>query len=162
MAGDLDTERPTTAQGAIVAWLAYLNHERRSSPRTLEAYGEAARRYVNFLEQHRGESLTVPAMGEVSAAELRAFLASRRQGPRPLAPRSLSQTLSAVRAFHRWLDRRLDVGNSNIALVRGPRVVPGVPRPISEDQARGLIAEPALDPDREDWEAARLDRKSVV
>ena len=32
---------------------------------------------------------------------------------------------------------------------------PGAPRPVSEDQARGLIAEPALDPDREDWEAAR-------
>jgi integrase/recombinase XerC len=110
---------------------------------------------VNFLEQHRGGSLSVSAMAEVSAADLRAFLASRRQGPRPLSPRSLSQTLSAVRAFHRWLDRRLDIGNANIALVRGPRVVPGVPRPISEDQARGLIAEPALDPDREDWEVAR-------
>jgi integrase/recombinase XerC len=155
MAGALSHERPTTAQGAIVAWLAYLNHERRSSPRTLEAYGDAARRYVNFLEQHQGGALSVSAMGEVGAADLRAFLASRRQGPKPLSPRSLSQTLSAVRALHRWLDRRLEVGNSAIALVRGPRVTPGVPRPISEDQALGLIAEPALDPDREDWEVAR-------
>ena len=155
MAGDLETETPTSAQGAIVAWLAYLNHERRSSPRTLEAYGDAARRYVGFLEQHRGGALSVGAMAEITAADLRGFLASRRTGPRPLSPRSLSQTLSAVRAFHRWLDRRLNVANANIALVRGPRVVPGVPRPISEDQARGLIAEPALDPDRENWEVAR-------
>jgi integrase/recombinase XerC len=155
MAGAVTGERPSTAQGAIVAWLAYLNHERRSAPRTLEAYGDAVRRYVNFLEQHRGEALTAKAMGEVGAADLRAFLASRRRGPKPLSPRSLSQTLSAVRAFHRWLDRRLDIGNSAIALVRGPRVAPGVPRPVSEDQAIGLIAEPALDPDREDWEVAR-------
>jgi integrase/recombinase XerC len=34
-------------------------------------------------------------------------------------------------------------------------VKPGAPRPVSEDQAIGLIAEPALDPDREDWEVAR-------
>jgi integrase/recombinase XerC len=39
--------------------------------------------------------------------------------------------------------------------VRGPRVKPGAPRPVSEDQARGVLAEPGLDPDREDWEAAR-------
>jgi integrase/recombinase XerC len=155
MAGDLTDERPKSAQAAIVAWLAYLNHERRSSPRTLEAYGDAARRYVAFLDQHRGETASAEALGQVSAAELRAFLASRRQGNRPLSPRSLSQTLSAVRAFHRWLDRRLDIANPSIALVRGPRVAPGVPRPVNEDQARGLIAEPALDSDREDWEVAR-------
>ena len=39
--------------------------------------------------------------------------------------------------------------------MRGPQVKPGAPRPVSEDQAQGMIAEPALDPDREDWEAAR-------
>lgn len=155
MAGALAQAAPTTAQAVLIAWLAYLNHERRSSPRTLEAYGDAGRRYVGFLEQYRGETLSAAKMGEITAAELRAFLASRRQGRRPLSPRSLSQTLSAVRAFHRWLDRRLDIANAAIALVRGPRVVPGVPRPVSEDQARGLIGEPALDGDREDWEVAR-------
>jgi integrase/recombinase XerC len=34
-------------------------------------------------------------------------------------------------------------------------VKPGAPRPVTEDQARGLIAEPGLDPDREGWEVAR-------
>ncbi|HQN50908.1 MAG TPA: tyrosine-type recombinase/integrase, partial [Phenylobacterium sp.] len=29
------------------------------------------------------------------------------------------------------------------------------PRPVTEDQARGLLIEPTRDPDREDWEAAR-------
>ncbi|MEO6377886.1 MAG: tyrosine recombinase XerC, partial [Caulobacteraceae bacterium] len=69
-------------------------------------------------------------------------------------PRSLSQALSAIRTFHSFLDRRLGAPNAAIALVRGPKVRPGAPRPVSEDQARGMIAEPGLDPDREDWEAA--------
>lgn len=155
MAGDLTSERPRTAQAAVVAWLAYLHHERRASPRTLEAYGDAVRRYVYFLEQHLGESLPVKGMANIGAADLRAFLASRRQGPKGLSPRSLSQTLSAVRAFHRWLDRRLDLPNAAISLVRGPKVTPGAPRPVTEDQAQGLITEPELDSDREDWEIAR-------
>jgi len=143
------------AREALAQWLEHLAHERRASPRTLEAYGFAANRYISFLEQHRGETITVDVLSKLTAGEVRAWLAHLRQGERPLSPRSLSQALSAIRTFHRFLDVRLGAPNAAIALVRGPRVVPGAPRPVSEDQARGMIAEPALDPDREDWESAR-------
>jgi len=144
-----------TAAEARALLLEHLARERRASPRTLEAYGFAAARYIAFLERHRGEALTVYSLTEVAAGDVRAWLAHLRSGDRPLSPRSLSQALSAIRTFHRFLDHRLDAPNAAIALVRGPRVKPGAPRPVSEDQARGLIAEPSLDPDREDWEAAR-------
>ena len=144
-----------TAGAARAAWLEHLAQERRASPRTLEAYGFAAQRYITFLEQHRSEALNIAGLTTVSAGELRAWLAHLRGGERPLSPRSLSQALSAVRTFHRFLDHRLDAPNPAIALVRGPRIKPGAPRPVTEDQAMGLIAEPALDPDREDWEIAR-------
>ena len=144
-----------TGREALALWLEHLAHERRSSPRTLEAYGFAGRRYIAFLEQHRGEAIGLASLGEVNAGEVRAWLANLRQGVKPLSPRSLSQALSAIRTFHRFLDHRLDAPNAAIALVRGPRVKPGAPRPVTEDQAIGLIAEPALDPDREDWEVAR-------
>ena len=98
-----------SAEQARAAWLQHLAHERRASPRTLEAYGFAAARYIAFLERHRGEALRVPDLATVTAAEVRAWLAHLRAGDHPLSPRSLSQALS----------------------------------------------EPALDPDREDWEAAR-------
>jgi integrase/recombinase XerC len=91
----------------------------------------------------------------VTAAELRAHLAERRGGDHPLNARSLSQTLSAIRTFHGFLDRRCDTPAPLLALVRGPRVKPSLPRPVSADQAKGLIAEPALDPDAAPWEALR-------
>jgi integrase/recombinase XerC len=146
---------PLTSPEALAAWLAHLAHERRASPRTLEAYGFAGRRYLAFLEQHRAESLSAHDLGGVTAGEIRAWLAHLRTGDHPLSPRSLSQALSAIRAFHRFLDLRCDIPNSAVALVKGPRVKPGAPRPVTEDQAIGLIAEPGLDPDREPWEAAR-------
>jgi len=144
-----------TAREALALWLEHLAHERRASPRTLEAYGFAGSRYIGFLERYRGEAASLAGLGEVTAGDVRAWLAQLRQGERPLSPRSLSHALSAIRSFHAFLDRRLDTPNAAIGLVRGPRVKPGAPRPVSEDQARGLIAEPGLDPDREDWEAAR-------
>ena len=146
---------PSSAAAARAQWLEHLAHERRASPRTLEAYGFAAGRYIAFLEQHRGEAISVPDLGGITPGEVRAWLAHLRNGERPLSPRSLSQALSAIRTFHRFLDRRLDTPNAALGLVRGPRVKPGAPRPVTEDQAAGLLAEPGLDPDREDWEAAR-------
>lgn len=139
---------------ALARFLDHLAHERRASPRTVEAYAAAVRAYLGFLEQHLG-GLQLADFGQLSAADIRAFLAHRRQGERPLSARSLSQTLSAVRSFHRFLDRRLGVACPALALVRGPKVVPGAPRPVTEDQALGLLAEAADDPDREDWELAR-------
>jgi integrase/recombinase XerC len=155
MAGVLNSEDVRTARDALNAWLTYLAHERRASPRTVRAYGDGVGAYLSFLERHRGEQLTLTGLGEISAGDVRAYLAFRRSGERPLAPRSVSQALSAIRAFHRWTDRRLGVANAAIALVRGPRLPVGVPRPVSEDQARGLILDAACDPEREDWEVAR-------
>src|SRR5665213_2557862 len=145
----------TTARDALSAWLHYLAHERRASPRTLEAYGDNLRRYLGFLEQHQGGAVAARALADVTAAEVRAYLAFRRQGPRPLSPRSLSQSLSSIRSFHRWLDRRCGISNDALALVRGPRIKPGAPRPVSEDQARGLIGEAEMAAGHEDWESAR-------
>ena len=144
-----------TAAEALAAWLQHLAHERRASPRTLEAYGDGVRRYLDFLQQHLGGPLSAADLGAVPAADVRAFLAFRRQGARPLSPRSLSQALSAIRSFHRFLDRRMGIPNAGLELVRGPRVKPSQPRPVTEDQARGLIFEADADPDLDPWEAAR-------
>ena len=152
MAGALDA--PTTAREALAAWLDYLVHERRASPRTVRAYGDAVLAYLGFIEPHRGETLSLADTADISAGDVRAYLAHRRSGDRPLAPRSVSQALSAIRAWHRWLDRRLGVANASLSLVRGPKLPRGVPRPVSEDQARALIDDAGLS-DREDWEIAR-------
>jgi integrase/recombinase XerC len=144
-----------SADEALAAWLEHLAHERRLSPRTLEAYGHIGRLYLAFLQRHRGEAPIMAALGTVTPAELRAHLAERRSGDRPLNARSISQTLSAIRTFHVFLDRRCGVAAPQLALVRGPRVKATLPRPVTEDQARGLMHEPETDPDAEPWEAAR-------
>lgn len=144
-----------SARQAYAAWLDHLTLERRASPRTVRAYGDNVLAYLNFLETHRAEALSLSALGEISAADVRGYLAFRRQGDNPLAPRSLSQALSSIRAFHRYLDQRHGVANAAVQLVRGPRLKVGLPRPVSEGQARDLITEAAEDTEREPWETAR-------
>jgi integrase/recombinase XerC len=152
---ELTAPRGLSADEALAAWLEHLAHERRLSPRTLEAYGRIGRLYLASLGRHRGGAQDLADLGSVTAAEVRAHLAERRSGDHPLAARSISQTLSAIRAFHGFLDRRCATPAPQLALVRGPRIKPSLPRPVSEDQARGLMQEPDADPDAEPWEAAR-------
>ena len=144
-----------TADEALSAWLEHLAHERRLAANTLEAYGRIGRLYLAFLQRHRGEPQRLADLGTVSAADIRAHLAERRSGDHPLAARSISQTLSAIRVFHAFLDRRCATPAPQLALVRGPRIKASLPRPVSEDQARGLMQEPEADPDSPPWEAAR-------
>ncbi len=147
--------RARPVHDALGAWLVHLSDERRLSPRTLEAYGHIVRLYLDFLERHRGQGLNTADLGSVTAAEVRAHMAQRRSGDHPLNARSLSQTLSAIRTFHVFVDRRCGVATPQLALVRGPKVKPSLPRPVTADQARGLMQEPEADTDLEPWEAAR-------
>ena len=82
-----------TGPEALAAWLEHLAHERRLAANTLEAYGRIGRLYLTFLERHRGGPQRLTDLGTVTAAEVRAHLAERRQGTRergdrPLAARS--------------------------------------------------------------------------
>ncbi len=144
-----------TARDALNAWLGYLARERRVSPRTLEAYKGCVAAYLDFLQSHRGDSVALADLAAISTADLRAYLSSRRGGDHALTARSLSQALSAIRSFHRFLDHRLATPNSAIQLVRSPRVRPGAPRPVSEDQALGLIREAGDDAQGPPWVRAR-------
>lgn len=144
-----------TAAEAMAAWFVHLSDERRLSPRTLESYGRIVRLYLTFLEAHLGGPLSAGQLGTVSAADIRAHLAERRSGETPLNARSLSQTLSAIRAFHAFIDRRLGVATPQLALVRGPRVKPSLPRPLTPGHAMDLTKESEADPDLDEWEGAR-------
>lgn len=144
-----------TGEAVLAAWLAHLGEERRCSPRTLQAYGAAGRSYVRFLAEHQGAAVSADSLAEVTAADLRAWLAARRAGARGLAPRSAAQQLSAIRSLHRFCDRRLGRRNDAIALVRGPRVKPGVPRPVTEAQAADVLVEAAAERGMAAWTGLR-------
>lgn len=150
-----DPELTAPAGAALDAWLYHLAYERRLSPRTLEAYGHAGRWYLAFLSGHFGGEVSTGDLGRVRAADLRAHLAERRSGPHPLSARSLSQALSAIRAFHRFLERRLGIEAPELALVRGPRVKATLPRALKVDQALELMDATDGDPETPPWEAAR-------
>ncbi len=91
------------------------------------------------------------ALGGVTLAELRAWMASERA--RGLSSRSLARALSAVRSFHGWLDQAEGIDCAAIHVVRSPKLPARLPRPVSEDGARAIVA--SISADAAPWIAAR-------
>ncbi|MBS0477677.1 MAG: tyrosine recombinase XerC [Proteobacteria bacterium] len=125
----------------------HLARDRRRSAHTVRAYEATTVRLIQFLGEHWGEAVDADALGNVSAADLRAYLAMRRgQG---LVNASAARELSAVRTFLKWIG-----GKDASPRIKGPRVKKGVPRPISPADAVALaedVAEGAAEP----WIGAR-------
>lgn len=125
----------------------HLARDRRRSAHTVRAYEATAVRLVQFLGEHWGEEIDRAALGRVTAADLRAYLARRRGDG--LGNASAARELSAIKTFLKWV-----AGDEAPPRMRGPRVKKGVPRPVSPADAIALaeeVAEDAVEP----WIAAR-------
>jgi integrase/recombinase XerC len=128
-----------------LAFATFLSRDRRRSAHTVRAYAATAERLIAFLQGHWGRAADAAALGRIGAADLRAFLARRREDG--LANTSAARELSAVRAF-------LDFLGIDAPRLRGPRTGKGIPRPISPDEAVAL-AEDVADEAAEPWIGAR-------
>lgn len=135
-----------TPDDAAQVWLADLAGVRRASSRTIDIYGRTLRRYLAFLNRHRAEPQDLPALATVTPAELRAWLASRREDG--AQAQTLALDVAALRGFHRWLKQTQGVAAPAVFALRPPRTPKRLPRPVAPDDARALAAatgEQALD-----------------
>jgi integrase/recombinase XerC len=144
----------TAASALLSQWIAYLREERRFAVNSLEAYERDVSAFLDFLQSHLAGEPNAQALAELEPRDLRAYLAYRRQGPDALGDRSISRALAAIRSFYRYLERRHGVKNARLALVRGPKLKRPLPRPVSEQGARALMAE-AVAAAGEEWIGAR-------
>lgn len=129
-------------------YVRHLARDRRRSAHTVRAYGATAERLVAFLREHWGGAVTRESLAGVCAADLRAYLARRREDG--LSNASAARELSAVRGFLKFVAGP----EAELPRLKGPRVRKGIPRPIAPHEAVAL-AEAVSEEAREPWIAAR-------
>ena len=139
-----------TARDALDRYLSHLAGERRLGERTVEAYRRDLAQFLDFLESHAGARPSASALTRVGLADFRAFLAARRGDG--VGSATLNRQLSALRGFFRYLERRHDIANPAVALLRSPKRPATLPKPLSVDGARALLAETG---DHAPWVEAR-------
>jgi integrase/recombinase XerC len=145
------SDLPHPASVLVARWGGYLAHDRRRSPHTVRAYVGTANRLIEFLGQYRGELVEPAGLVEVSAADLRAFLAARRNSG--LGAASAARELSGVRAFLAYAAEQQGRA-PQVPRTRAPRRPKTLPRPSAPDEVVAL-AEDAGAYASEPWIGAR-------
>jgi integrase/recombinase XerC len=139
---------------AVEDWLAYLSVERQLAANTAEAYSRDISQFLAFLALHLNRLPDMKQLLALQARDVRAFLAARRgEG---VGSRSLARSLSALRMFYRFLERRGYGKNDAIRSVSLPKLPHSVPKPLTAPKATALIDGADISsPDAPEWILAR-------
>ena len=132
------------------AFERYLASERRAARLTVAAYLRDLRGLSSFLEE-QGHPLDA---GLLKVGHLRGFLAA--QAGRE--PTTLRRKLSSLRAFYRFLQRRMGVETNPARELRTPKVGHKLPHFVGVEQAAELVEAPT----NAGSEAARLRDRALL
>jgi integrase/recombinase XerC len=139
-----------TAQ--IAAWSRDLGAVRRLAAKTLEAYTRDLGQFLNFLGPHTGGPVSLQTLREMRPADLRAFMARRREDG--VEARSLARALSAIKSFFRFLEREGVLSTEALNIVRTPKTKKSLPKALTVLEAKATIATTSELEERP-WVAAR-------
>ncbi|MEA2196279.1 MAG: integrase/recombinase XerD [Solirubrobacteraceae bacterium] len=123
----------------VLDFLGYLELERGLSRNTLEAYRSDLLQYGEFLAEHGLDPVTV---GHVDLAAFVSELAGGANGRPPVAAATLQRKIACLRSFYRHLRREQLIERDPTAELRGPRRSKRLPKVLSRDEVRHLIAQP--------------------
>lgn len=139
-------------QSQIANWMRELGSVKRLAPKTLEAYGRDVSQFMSFLAGHMGGPITLQSLKELRAADIRSFMAQRREDS--LGSRSLARLLSALKNFFGFLEREGVLVTEAFNAIRTPKIPRSLPKALTVLEAKQTIT--ATD-EMEDtpWVAAR-------
>lgn len=126
----------------IERFLDHLSVERGLSGNTISAYRRDLAGYADFLRS-RGvrDARTVDEVAVAAFVAKRS--ASTHHDGKPYRATSVVRALSSVRSFHRFLMREGEADRDPTAGVIRPKLPRALPRPLSVEDVRRLLAAPA-------------------
>jgi integrase/recombinase XerC len=148
----IEVSRDVSAE--LARWLGYLGAERRMSPKTLDAYRRDVAQFLAFLAEHLGGAPTLKQLAKLTPADVRAFMAARRN--EGAGNRSLMRGLAGIRSFARFLERNGKGKVAALTAVRTPKIPKTLPKPLAVSAAvRITDADLREGEGREPWIIAR-------
>ncbi len=123
----------------ILDFLAYLELERGLSRNTLQAYRCDLLQFGEYLDRN-GLLVTGCSHGDIAA--FLTELATGTDRREPVGAATLARKVACLRSFYRHLRREGAIEHDPTAELRGPRKTQRLPRVLSRDEVRRLLAQP--------------------
>jgi integrase/recombinase XerC len=124
-------------QSQVGSWQRDLGAVRRLADKTLSAYLSDLGQFLTFLSGHTGGEVGMATLKELRPADIRAFLASRRNDN--IGSRSLARELSAIKSFFGYLEREGILTSEALATIRTPKQPRSLPKALTVLEARATI-----------------------
>ncbi len=112
------------------SWLDFLSIQRKYSDNTIKSYKRDIENFLNFINKHNGEIISLNSLNLLKIADFRSWLANRiNEG---LAPRSNVRAISSVKSFLGFLAQKQNINMDAINSLRRPKIAKLLPKPIEE------------------------------
>jgi integrase/recombinase XerC len=126
-------DTPTTLKRDIARFVEYLRSEKQYSPHTIAAY----RRDLDDFAASFAAEARVTRWAQLGSADVRNYVSTLHQHGR--ATRSLQRTLSCIRSFFNFLERRGLLRSNPAAGVRAPKSRRKLPALLDADETAQLL-----------------------
>jgi integrase/recombinase XerD len=138
---EISGSAPLTLQSKSDLWIDrffdYLTVEKGLSKNTLDSYGADIRRFLDFLER-----LKIDSLGTVTKLDVLSFIMSlRNQG---LCERSVARVQVTLRHLYRFLIAEKILQENPIEGLESPKLPKKLPHVLSEDEVDRLLNQPDL------------------
>lgn len=136
----------------IQNWRDELADLRQLSPKTLESYDRDLAQFFTFLAQHFGGPVQTQTLAMLKPADMRAFLAFRRN--QNISSSSLARALSAIKSFAKFAKKQDVQISKALELTKPPKRKAPLPKALTSNEAKKAISY-TKDLEDRDWVAAR-------
>ncbi|HCP18105.1 MAG TPA: tyrosine recombinase XerC [Alphaproteobacteria bacterium] len=120
-----------TLTSVLNIWLEWLERERRSSPKTCEAYARDVKVWLGFLDDR-----SCP-MDQFDRHHARAFLGFLSD--KNMAPTSIARMLSSIRNYYRFAMREQYVSNIDLSPLKAPRAKAPLPKSVAAPDIKDMF-----------------------
>lgn len=115
----------------LEVWLEWLERERRSSPKTCEAYARDVKAWLHFLDE---KSCPPDQFDRRHAREYLGLLTDRT-----IAATSIARKLSSIRSYYRFAMRQQFYDDIDLTPLKAPRVKAPLPKSIAAPDIKDMI-----------------------
>lgn len=125
----------TELKKIIHQWQSHLEHERRYSLHTLDAYSRDLSEFTSFFDT----PLTLGKLKKINVRDFRAYISHR--AAKHIAKSSLSREISTLKNFFKWLDKNNYCQNAAIDVISSPRQGKILPKALDINETFKVLSQ---------------------
>lgn len=133
-------------------WLLYIKEEQLLSLNTYQAYAIDLKYFLNFIQNHYGNKITIQNLEDLTIRDFRSWLSSQKIKNNNLSPKSQARSKAAIKSLFKFFNKNNYIKNTAIFNLQPAKINKQLPRPLSFKEVIDVIN---ISGEKNDWTGLR-------